>query len=381
MNTIDIDNDSIKSDSTMSKKPRKTKKTQQVQQQQQPEVIEPVIEELNCYIQKQQSSNPSKISSVKKKRIVNAELSFGNCVHQGRNDLLNMNLSSVRKQNNVILHLKISDDYDQKNDEIVPDDMISHHQVFSYNPDLSVPSPYDSHQCFHSQPQMLESLSIKSTDENLQVTTGESEDDKSERNCSSKPSSFNTSSSSQCKLCCWWCCHDILGGSDYRLPIRKYNLKFQSTGRFCSPECLVAYNFESGYRYGDVHRQYMWINYIYIGRRVDGTTVPIQSAPPRETLKIFGGDYTIEEFRTRTLNYNVTINASLQPLVPITGFTDEIVVEYKRSKAFIPMEKERVERANTELKLKRKKMKKNEKTLDDFMNLKAKSKNSTTTSS
>jgi hypothetical protein len=343
--------------------------------QQQVEVVEPVIEELNCYIEKQVNTTGStrKNSTVtgKKKRIVNAEMSFGNCL-EGKNDhSFNMNHSTSFKQNNIILHLKISEDYDNKNDEIVPDDMINHQQVFSYNPDLSVPTPYDSQHCFHSQPQFIESSSstggINSNEEQCEMN--EIKEDTHEKKSS------GCGGGSSCKLSCWWCCHEILGGSDFRLPIRKYNLKFQSTGRFCSPECLVAYNFESGHRYGDVHRQYMWINYIYIGRRVDGTTVPIQSAPPRETLKIFGGNYTIEEFRSRSLNYNVTINASLQPLVPINGFTDEIVVEYKRSKAFVPLEKERVERATSELKLKRKKMKKGEKTLDDFMNLKSKSKN------
>ena len=370
------------------KKTRKTKKPQEQLSSPQPqgEVAEPVIEELNSYIEKQVSNTTStlkisnsysKSNTGKKKRTVNAEMSFGNCLEGRSNNVINMNHTSALKHSNVILHLRISDDYDHKNDEIVPDDMMNHQQVFSYNPDLSVPSPYDSHQCFHSQPQFIESSSATggsiSIEEHTQMN--ELKDDNIHENksgCGGGGNAYNTSS---CKLCCWWCCHEILGGSDFRLPIRKYNLKFQSTGRFCSPECLVAYNFESGYRYGDVHRQYMWINNIYIGRRIDGTTVPIQSAPPRETLKIFGGNYTIEEFRNRSLNYNVTINASLQPLVPITGFTDEIVVECKRSKAFVPLEKERVERATSELKLKRKKMKKGEKTLDDFMNLKAKTKN------
>jgi len=372
---------------TSSKKPRKTKKIQEDENShgKPEEVVEPVIEELNCYIENQANISSTKkhpassSNTSKKKRTVNAEMSFGQCL-EGRNDSLVSftTTSSMRQQSNVILHLKISDDYDHKNDEIVPDDMINHKQVFSYNPDLSIPSPYDSQQCFHSQPQLIESVPSTGTganSSNATTNTNNEEECQKEESHEITNVNGNGTSYSSCKLCCWWCCHEILGGSDYRLPIRKYNLKFQSTGRFCSPECMVAFNFESGYRYGDVHRQYMWINYIYIGRRIDGTAVPIQSAPPRETLKIFGGNYTIEEFRNKSLNYNVTINASLQPLVPITGFTDEIVVEYKRSKAFIPLEKERVERATSELKLKRKKIKKGEKTLDDFMNLKAKTKN------
>jgi len=384
----------LTSTTTSIKKQRKTKKNPEqiqpsslVQEKIVPhqiavEVAEPVIEELNCYIEKQvntttnlkKSSIPNN-STGKKKRIVNAEMSFGNCLEGKNIHSFNITNSSSFKQSNIILHLKISDDYDNKNDEIVPDDMINHQQVFSYNPDLSVPSPYDSHQCFHSQPQFIESSSSTGGgggggEEHKHLH--EMKEETHELKCSDND--VTKYSASSCKLSCWWCCHEILGVCDYRLPIRKHNLKFQSAGRFCSPECLVAYNFESGHRYGDVHRQYMWINFIYIGRRIDGMTVPIQSAPPRETLKIFGGSYTIEEFRNRSTNYNVTINASLQPLVPISGFTDEIVVEYKRSKAFVPLEKERVERATSELKLKRKKMKKGEKTLDDFMNLKAKSK-------
>jgi len=295
-------------------------------------------------------------------------------------------LSSLSENRNIILHLRVSDEaYVQE----FTDDKSHRDEVLCYNPEIITPSPYENQHCFLSSPCPVSfdetSNKIKHDDD---VTCNSSVDGSCTGNVSEiddlhggtcggssggggcgsdgKLASFLNSENS---TRCWWCCHTF-NTETFKIPCRKVAKSFKTLGYFCSPECATAYIFESGYKYGDVQKQHYWLNFVYGFIEKSGKYVSFQPAPPRQTLNIFGGPYCIDVFRSKSKNYDIAINHTLAPLVPIRGFTDEIIVEYKKSKKFIPMEKERIERASAELKLKRKKVKKNENTLHEFMNLK-----------
>lgn len=96
------------------------------------------------------------------------------------------------------------------------------------------------------------------------------------------------------QLCCWWCCHPW-DGPDVHLPIRydDRTKKFTTMGHFCSFECAKAYGMDNGgARWGEI----LEILSLY-RKHVCGKYVPTSPAPKRQTLKIFGGPLTIEEFR------------------------------------------------------------------------------------
>lgn len=95
-------------------------------------------------------------------------------------------------------------------------------------------------------------------------------------------------------LCCWWCCHPW-EGQDIHLPI-KYDdrtKKFTTVGHFCSFECAKSYGVDTGgSRWGEI------LEYLSLYRKHSaGKYVPTKPAPKRQTLKMFGGPLTIEEFR------------------------------------------------------------------------------------
>ena len=115
--------------------------------------------------------------------------------------------------------------------------------------------------------------------------------------------------------------------------------------------------------------QYAFLHQIY-SRKVNGVTVKFKQAPPRETLSAFGGPYSIAEFRRISEDYLIDAKHTLPPLYPSNGFTEEITVDYGNVKPFIPMNKERINKATEDLKLKRNRKKSMENTLDKFMNLK-----------
>lgn len=97
-------------------------------------------------------------------------------------------------------------------------------------------------------------------------------------------------------VCCWWCCHTFdtipIGSPEkYDDVVKKFHVK----GVFCSFSCMIAYRKER-------NRKCNLKNYLvkYMYSKLTGTLLietNLNPAPPRCSLKIFGGDLTIEEFR------------------------------------------------------------------------------------
>jgi hypothetical protein len=96
-------------------------------------------------------------------------------------------------------------------------------------------------------------------------------------------------------VCCWWCCHSF-DTVPIGLPEKYDELlkKFQVKGVFCSFSCIVAYKNE--------HKRIRVNDYLikFLYNKLTGTFLldsHLEPAPPRCSLKMFGGELTIEEFR------------------------------------------------------------------------------------
>lgn len=95
-------------------------------------------------------------------------------------------------------------------------------------------------------------------------------------------------------VCCWWCCNTF-DTVPIGLPEKYIDSidKFRVKGIFCSFSCMIAYrNNEKG----DI-KDFL-INFLY--SKITGTpliNIDLQPAPPRCSLKMFGGDLSIDEFR------------------------------------------------------------------------------------
>lgn len=96
-------------------------------------------------------------------------------------------------------------------------------------------------------------------------------------------------------VCCWWCCHKFdttplpsTTGYDSRTKM------FRFQGIFCSWSCCKAHLLTGG---KDWARNCMFL--LALRRKVEGKTLPIIPAPPRQLLKMFGGSMDIEEFRKK----------------------------------------------------------------------------------
>jgi len=169
---------------------------------------------------------------------------------------------------------------------------------------------------------------------------------------------------------CWWDACPF-NSPPCSLPIKKNDNEFTVIGCFCSPECAAAWNYQNNDD-DEKWERYALLNHLYrkVYKNID---VNIKLASPREILKIFGGSQTIEEFRKNNSNYNTNFNIVLPPMVSIISQIEanqnDIFTCRKRS--FIPIDKERIKKANDDLKLKRSKpLSDKRNTLENCMKLK-----------
>ena len=156
---------------------------------------------------------------------------------------------------------------------------------------------------------------------------------------------------------CWWCCHSF-DNEPCVLPTNLVgtpgNEEFQVTGCFCCPECVAAYNHEC-YRQHEEREQYSLLNMLY-KRFYQSEQIPIKLAPPKMCLRIFGGNLSIEEFRENCHNYYQEFTVIQPPMVSIIPQIEEnqANIVLKKQK-FIPLDKNRIEKANEDLRLQRSK--------------------------
>lgn len=111
---------------------------------------------------------------------------------------------------------------------------------------------------------------------------------------------------------CWWCCHpfDTIPCS---IPYKYIDDTYFVYGVFCSPECSASYIFdESTYNNWE---KYSLLNMLY--REMYGNNIKIKLAPPKQTLRIFGGNINIKDFRLNNINYENSYKIIIPPMQSI----------------------------------------------------------------
>lgn len=160
---------------------------------------------------------------------------------------------------------------------------------------------------------------------------------------------------------CWWCCHPF-DGPPIPIPSKydKLKKKFHVYGCFCSFNCAKSYVLNKPllkFSTNDL------LGYMY--RIIFDKKMEIKNAPPKEILKVFGGDKSIEEYR-QTFNDFKEYHIISLPVIPcVFQYTEE-------SKDIIKFDLKTSEQSKSEpepLRLKRNKPLKNSKcTLDNLFN-------------
>ena len=120
------------------------------------------------------------------------------------------------------------------------------------------------------------------------------------------------------KICCWWCCHTTTSKL-LNMPIQydEHLDLFQCKGYFCSFECMKTYNIYENDAL--VSKRQNLISLLMIKNKIE----EVKFAPPRETLKMFGGNLSISEFRKQFKNNQFLIMKSNN-----INIVDNIVEKY-----------------------------------------------------
>ena len=120
---------------------------------------------------------------------------------------------------------------------------------------------------------------------------------------------------------CFWCTH-AFEGSPYFLPVKEENKTFHVYGNYCSPQCALGYLL---YEHLDSHVRWERMSLLHRMYKSSGRLYP---APPRESLKAYGGIYTIEEFRKIIADNRVRVDVQIPPMVSILGTLDTKPIDF-----------------------------------------------------
>jgi hypothetical protein len=164
---------------------------------------------------------------------------------------------------------------------------------------------------------------------------------------------------------CYWCCHKF-DSSPFGVPLKFTQGRFKVYGCFCSLECATSYNFDSKESYDEIWERHNLIN--LLARKL-GITSPIEPAPTRLALCMFGGHLSIEEFRAYSKTSKV-ININFPPMMTVKQQIEETNKCDLSDFRFVPVDTDRIKRYKDGLFLKRSKpIHSLETTLDHTMNL------------
>lgn len=172
-------------------------------------------------------------------------------------------------------------------------------------------------------------------------------------------------------VACFWCCHSF-EGQPCVIPVREERGVYEVYGNFCCPECALAYILDER---DDSHVKWEKISLLH---RIYGPSVApgggrIYPAPARMTLSMFGGTLSIDAYRKTVREGKVRLDIHLPPMISILATMDTKPIDFYETtipKSFVPLNGERVVKAEEGLRLKRSKpLKDRESTLDAVMNL------------
>lgn len=143
------------------------------------------------------------------------------------------------------------------------------------------------------------------------------------------------------KSACHWCCHSF-NTIPLGLPVifNKNLLKFKTRFNFCSMNCVLAYNND----YKLPYRYLVLSMFKIIGEQLDVNNIYRETnlipALPKQMLNLFGGPYSIEEYRK---NHNIYTYKSLNyPFYPSRDYIQELSINKVKelnSDVFIPASK------------------------------------------
>lgn len=126
-------------------------------------------------------------------------------------------------------------------------------------------------------------------------------------------------------VACFWCAHDFEGTPCF-LPVKEEFGTYHVYGNFCTPQCALSHLLEEHLdshvrweRMALLHRMY---------RPIGKAGCRLYPAPPRQSLKKFGGVYTYEQFRALVTDQKLRVDVHRPPMVSILETLDTKPIDF-----------------------------------------------------
>jgi hypothetical protein len=167
--------------------------------------------------------------------------------------------------------------------------------------------------------------------------------------------------------CCFWCSGHF-EGRPVVIPTQEEYGVYTVYGNFCTLSCSLAYLLNE-----HIDPQVRWERQALL-HRMYKQVENVQPAPPRESLKFFGGCLSHSQFREIIGKKQIRIDANLPPIISILSVLDTKPIDFYetslRNTSATGIDVDVAKRIEPGLRLKRSKpLKDKESTLDAVMNL------------
>tara|TARA_B100001094_G_scaffold319741_1_gene364975 strand:- start:228 stop:1028 length:801 start_codon:yes stop_codon:yes gene_type:complete len=126
---------------------------------------------------------------------------------------------------------------------------------------------------------------------------------------------------------CWWCCHQFDNPPCYAtIKYDDMRDRFNIRGNFCSWNCSKSYILSQSDT--TKYRKCEYLSYLYL--RLNKKHNIIKCAPPREKLKMFGGNMNIEEFRNGYDTSYTDLNPSCGLIKIIDNYEEKRLQKFRK---------------------------------------------------
>ena len=162
---------------------------------------------------------------------------------------------------------------------------------------------------------------------------------------------------------CFWCSHTF-DNTPWGIPTKYDGEEFTLTGIYCSPNCAMADLVHNEKNTNKLWEQIVLLNLLH--HKIYDTDENIVPAPDKICLKAFGGPFDINEYRYLTLDNKKNYNITFPPCNIMAPILEETKKLTNQEHYFIPIDTNKVNKQNSELKIKRRKAKHTENSLFNF---------------
>ena len=250
-------------------------------------------------------------------------------------DLVKIQLHSEEIVNkSIIVHLPIDiKTFEEENNKIFENDYLN------YNAHMNFKEPQgfdlltdDIMNVLHAE---VENIDMEDTQEKeYKIIDDDKVVIKKIKNIMMEFQNFNEKKFFSTNICCWHCCHKF-ESMPCGIPLAYKNDIFHVKGVYCSFNCALKSNYDSNISENQIQERESLL-YLMYKQMYDVKEVDIPYAPTRETLEMFGGSLTIEEFRVNSSTYEMvyppmlSIIPQLEEIKILETGTDELILHINK---------------------------------------------------